>query len=235
MKIRVMSCLSQALRASWHLLPGLVTFIQKSGNDENRIKWNRDLAGSRAVSGLRSKRSGGHDDNNGRDVRERVLLVHGSRVRKARRRQGSRLRIPGGHVDNPSYEQVCSGTTGHAESVQITYNPAEVSYDQLLEVFWKTHDPTTRNRQGNDIGPQYRSVIFITTRNKGSWRSHTRTSSRRKVSGIARSSVRSSRSLGSGRRKTTIRATTITIPPNPTAPWSSLRRLKSSSRFSKTG
>lgn len=66
----------------------------------------------------------------------------------------------GGHVDNPTYEQVCSGTTGHAESVQITYNPAEVSYDQLLEVFWKTHDPTTRNRQGNDIGPQYRSVIF---------------------------------------------------------------------------
>jgi len=66
----------------------------------------------------------------------------------------------GGHVDNPSYEQVCTGMTGHAESVQITYDPAKVSYDDLLEVFWKTHDPTTRNRQGNDVGPQYRSVIF---------------------------------------------------------------------------
>ena len=66
----------------------------------------------------------------------------------------------GGHVDNPTYEQVCSGTTGHAESVQVTYNPAELSYAQFLKVFWKTHDPTTRNRQGNDIGPQYRSVIF---------------------------------------------------------------------------
>jgi peptide-methionine (S)-S-oxide reductase len=66
----------------------------------------------------------------------------------------------GGHVDNPNYEQVCTGTTGHAESVQITYDPAKVSYDELLEVFWKTHDPTTKNRQGNDVGPQYRSVIF---------------------------------------------------------------------------
>ena len=66
----------------------------------------------------------------------------------------------GGHVENPTYEQVCTGTTGHAESIQITYDPAKVSYDQLLEVFWKTHDPTTKNRQGNDVGPQYRSVIF---------------------------------------------------------------------------
>jgi peptide-methionine (S)-S-oxide reductase len=66
----------------------------------------------------------------------------------------------GGHADNPTYEQVCSGTTGHAESIQIEYDPNIISYDALLEVFWKMHDPTTRNRQGNDVGTQYRSVIF---------------------------------------------------------------------------
>jgi peptide-methionine (S)-S-oxide reductase len=67
----------------------------------------------------------------------------------------------GGHVDNPTYEQVCSGSTGHAESIQVSYDPSKVAYDDLLEVFWKTHDPTTRNRQGNDFGPQYRSVVFF--------------------------------------------------------------------------
>jgi peptide-methionine (S)-S-oxide reductase len=66
----------------------------------------------------------------------------------------------GGHVEDPAYEQVCTGATGHAEVIQITFNPGEISYDELLEVFWKTHDPTTPNRQGNDFGPQYRSVIF---------------------------------------------------------------------------
>jgi peptide-methionine (S)-S-oxide reductase len=66
----------------------------------------------------------------------------------------------GGHVDHPTYEQVSSGSTGHAESIQISYDPSKVAYDDLLEVFWKTHDPTTRNRQGNDVGPQYRSAIF---------------------------------------------------------------------------
>lgn len=66
----------------------------------------------------------------------------------------------GGAVENPTYQQICTGTTGHAEVVQVTYDPAVVSYPELLEVFWRTHDPTTRNRQGNDEGPQYRSVIF---------------------------------------------------------------------------
>jgi len=66
----------------------------------------------------------------------------------------------GGHVENPTYEQVCEKNTGHAEVIQIEYNPAEVTVDELLEVFWQTHDPTTLNRQGNDVGPQYRSVVF---------------------------------------------------------------------------
>jgi peptide-methionine (S)-S-oxide reductase len=66
----------------------------------------------------------------------------------------------GGHVENPTYDQVCTGTTGHAESIQVAYDPSKVSYDELLEVFWKMHDPTRKNRQGNDIGPQYRSVLF---------------------------------------------------------------------------
>ncbi len=66
----------------------------------------------------------------------------------------------GGTVENPTYEQVCDKKTGHAELAQIIYDPTKVSFDELLEVFWKTHDPTTFDRQGNDEGPQYRSVIF---------------------------------------------------------------------------
>lgn len=67
----------------------------------------------------------------------------------------------GGTVANPSYELVCTGTTGHAECLQIKFDPSIISYKELLEVFWKTHDPTTLNRQGNDVGTQYRSVIFF--------------------------------------------------------------------------
>ena len=66
----------------------------------------------------------------------------------------------GGQRANPSYEDVCDGQTGHAEVVQVTYDPSKVTYEQLLEVFWTSHDPTQLNRQGPDIGEQYRSVIF---------------------------------------------------------------------------
>ncbi len=66
----------------------------------------------------------------------------------------------GGHVKNPSYREVCDGTTGHAEVCQIVYDTSKLSYKDMLEAFWKTHDPTQLNRQGNDVGTQYRSVIF---------------------------------------------------------------------------
>lgn len=66
----------------------------------------------------------------------------------------------GGDHANPTYEQVCTGATGHAEVVQLTFNPAQISFRQLLEIFFATHDPTTLNRQGNDVGTQYRSVIY---------------------------------------------------------------------------
>lgn len=66
----------------------------------------------------------------------------------------------GGNVPNPSYEQVCSGTTGHAEAIQIEFDPKIITFQKLLEVFFKLHDPTTLNQQGADVGPQYRSVIF---------------------------------------------------------------------------
>jgi len=66
----------------------------------------------------------------------------------------------GGHVVNPTYEQVCSKTTGHAEVIQVTFDPSEISYREILEVFFTSHDPTTPDRQGNDVGPQYRSIIL---------------------------------------------------------------------------
>lgn len=66
----------------------------------------------------------------------------------------------GGTVPNPTYDEVCSGTTGHAESIQIVFDPRTISFEKILDVFFHTHDPTTRNRQGYDTGPQYRSIVF---------------------------------------------------------------------------
>src|SRR5690606_32678244 len=66
----------------------------------------------------------------------------------------------GGHTENPTYKQVCEGTTGHAEVIQVEFDPEVISFDELLEVFWTVHDPTQLNRQGNDIGTQYRSIIL---------------------------------------------------------------------------
>jgi peptide-methionine (S)-S-oxide reductase len=74
---------------------------------------------------------------------------------------GTKVGYAGGPVDNPTYEQVCSDTTGHAEVVEVTYDPEQVPYEQLLTIFWLEHDPTQLNRQGPDVGSQYRSVVFV--------------------------------------------------------------------------
>jgi len=72
----------------------------------------------------------------------------------------------GGKTSNPSYEQVCTGMTGHAETIQMEYDPKIISFEKILDIFWHTHDPTTLNRQGNDVGTQYRSAIFYHDENQ---------------------------------------------------------------------
>ena len=141
----------------------------------------------------------------------------------------------GGHVPNPTYEQVCTKTTGHAEVVQVTFDPQVVPFADLLDVFFATHDPTTLNRQGNDAGPQYRSAIFYHSEAQ-------RAAAEAKIRELTaqpfstrQSSPKSCRSRSSTPRRTTTRATSARTRSSRTAPRWSRPRWRSSARSSRTG
>ena len=128
----------------------------------------------------------------------------------------------GGNSERPSYRQVCEGTTGHAEVVRIEFDPARISYRELLEIFFSIHDPTTLNRQGNDVGTQYRSAIYFTHPNSVAW-PRTSFANCSRTSSI-RSSLKSPMPARTGGPRTTTRSTSATIRHRATACSSSRPR-----------
>ncbi len=123
----------------------------------------------------------------------------------------------GGHVPNPTYRQVCEKTTGHAEVVQVSYDPQQVSLRELLEVFFTTHDPTTPNRQGADVGPQYRSIILYATKSRSGWPNRSSPTSAARACGTRRSSPSYSRWRPSTRPSRSTTPTTGATPTSRTA------------------
>ena len=130
----------------------------------------------------------------------------------------------GGSVENPDYKSVCTGATGHAEVVRITFDPAVITYADLLHIFWRIHDPTTLNRQGADVGTQYRSIILYLDdeQKRAAEYAKTETDASDLWSDAIVTEIEPLRDFS--RLRTTTTTTTATIPINPTVSWSSTRK-----------
>ena len=140
----------------------------------------------------------------------------------------------GGHAENPDYKSVCTGATGHAEVVRITFDPAVISYMDLLHIFWRIHDPTTLNRQGGDVGTQYRSIILYhdDEQKRAAGISKTETDASDLWNGPLVTEIEPLREFT--RPKPTTTTTIATTPGNPTVSWSSTRKWTSSGSPSST-
>ena len=134
----------------------------------------------------------------------------------------------GGHVDNPTYEQVCAKTTGHAEVVNVTFRQRHICFEDILNIFFATHDPTTLNRQGNDVGPQYRSGIWYHSQSRSASPKKRSSASKPRGCIATGSSPKSPRPAPSGWPKITTRITSSTIRAPAIAPTSSRQRSPSS-------